>query len=255
MRQGSNNQNNRRGRGRGHVHNNNPRRNNYGHRNQNYDSNGPLGRIRGTAKQIYDKYLQQAKDAVSSGDRILAESLHQHADHYGRLVAQFTPKPKPEDEQTDHGGAGNTQDNADTTHDAGDDTEQADRSDSGSSDNSAEPEEHVKTAEPVAEKPKRRAPTRRAPRKKVDAEDKPTLGGGTSAVPDFLARPVEVESADAKNEASAQESDAEEEKPKRRTRKPAAPRKTTTRRKKTDDVVSEDAPSSTEAEAAQDALI
>ena len=61
------------------------------HRNQALESNGPEGRVRGTAQQILDRYLAMARDAQSSGDSVLAENLFQHAEHYQRLVAQFAP--------------------------------------------------------------------------------------------------------------------------------------------------------------------
>ncbi len=61
------------------------------HRNQPLESNGPEGRVRGTAQQILDRYLAMARDAQSSGDSVLAENLFQHAEHYQRLVAQFAP--------------------------------------------------------------------------------------------------------------------------------------------------------------------
>lgn len=51
-----------------------------------FDSNGPEVRIRGTAYQICEKYQALAKDAASMGDRILAESYLQHAEHYQRLI-------------------------------------------------------------------------------------------------------------------------------------------------------------------------
>src|ERR1700761_1800203 len=54
---------------------------------QTFDSNGPDGRIRGTAFQVHEKYLQLARDASSSGDRIIAESYLQHAEHYYRIIA------------------------------------------------------------------------------------------------------------------------------------------------------------------------
>ncbi len=53
---------------------------------QNFDSNGPGVRIRGNASQIQDKYLQLARDAQSSGDRVLAENMLQHAEHYYRIL-------------------------------------------------------------------------------------------------------------------------------------------------------------------------
>jgi hypothetical protein len=52
-----------------------------------YESNGPDVKIRGTAQHIAEKYLQLARDAHSSSDTIMAESLLQHAEHYFRLIA------------------------------------------------------------------------------------------------------------------------------------------------------------------------
>ncbi|MCK6418190.1 MAG: DUF4167 domain-containing protein [Alphaproteobacteria bacterium] len=67
-----------------------PRSGNGGNnRNQVYDSNGPDVRIRGTAYQIVEKYAALAKDAASAGDRVLAESYLQHAEHYQRIIGAF----------------------------------------------------------------------------------------------------------------------------------------------------------------------
>jgi hypothetical protein len=55
-------------------------------RNHVFDSNGPDLRIRGTAQQLFEKYLQLGRDATSSGDRVMAESYFQHAEHYFRIV-------------------------------------------------------------------------------------------------------------------------------------------------------------------------
>lgn len=57
--------------------------------NRHYESNGPEVRIRGSAQQILDKYMQYARDAHTSGDRVKAEALFQHAEHYARIVAVF----------------------------------------------------------------------------------------------------------------------------------------------------------------------
>lgn len=57
-----------------------------GNRMQVFDSNGPEVRIRGTAYQICEKYQALAKDAASMGDRVLAESYLQHAEHYQRVI-------------------------------------------------------------------------------------------------------------------------------------------------------------------------
>lgn len=72
-----------RGRGRGN------RRSNVPNRNQTFDSNGPDVRIRGNAHQVYEKYLSLARDATTSGDRVLAESCYQHAEHYFRILKTF----------------------------------------------------------------------------------------------------------------------------------------------------------------------
>lgn len=55
-------------------------------RNQIFDSNGPDMRVRGNAFQVHEKYQALAKDALSSGDRVLAENYLQHAEHYYRIV-------------------------------------------------------------------------------------------------------------------------------------------------------------------------
>lgn len=55
-------------------------------RNHVFDSNGPDVRIRGTAQQLSEKYLQLGRDATSSGDRVMAEAYFQHAEHYFRIL-------------------------------------------------------------------------------------------------------------------------------------------------------------------------
>ncbi len=55
-------------------------------RNQIFDSNGPDMRVRGNAFQVHEKYQALAKDALSSGDRVLAENYLQHAEHYYRII-------------------------------------------------------------------------------------------------------------------------------------------------------------------------
>ena len=42
-------------------------------------------RIRGNAFQIYERYLALAREAARSEDRVAAENLHQHAEHYFRV--------------------------------------------------------------------------------------------------------------------------------------------------------------------------
>jgi hypothetical protein len=55
-------------------------------RNHVFDSSGPEIRIRGTAQQLFEKYLQLGRDATSGGDRVTAEAFFQHAEHYFRIL-------------------------------------------------------------------------------------------------------------------------------------------------------------------------
>ena len=55
--------------------------------NRTFDSSGPEIKIRGSASHVYEKYLQLARDANSSGDRVMAENYLQHAEHYFRIMA------------------------------------------------------------------------------------------------------------------------------------------------------------------------
>ncbi|MDR6181780.1 hypothetical protein QE368_000622 [Asaia bogorensis NBRC 16594] len=59
-------------------------------RNHVFDSNGPDMRVRGTAQQLFEKYLQLGRDATGTGDRILAEAYFQHAEHYFRILNAMT---------------------------------------------------------------------------------------------------------------------------------------------------------------------
>tara|TARA_B100000676_G_scaffold219105_1_gene216028 strand:+ start:39 stop:449 length:411 start_codon:yes stop_codon:yes gene_type:complete len=69
---------------------NNRRRNRRsgGGNGNNFESNGPSVKVRGSSKQIYEKYLSLARDARSSGDAVLQESFSQHAEHYARLLIE-----------------------------------------------------------------------------------------------------------------------------------------------------------------------
>ncbi len=51
-----------------------------------YESNGPDVKVRGTAQNVAEKYLQLARDAQSSGDTVAAESYFQFAEHYYRIL-------------------------------------------------------------------------------------------------------------------------------------------------------------------------
>jgi hypothetical protein len=85
-------------------------------RNHVFDSNGPDVRIRGTAQQLFEKYLQLGRDATSGGDRVTAESYFQYAEHYFRILnamnqaaqqggapVQHAPRPPRANEQNHDG--------------------------------------------------------------------------------------------------------------------------------------------------------
>jgi hypothetical protein len=73
-----------------------------------YESNGPDVKIRGTASQVAEKYIQLARDAQGSGDPVAAENYYQHAEHYFRLIAaaqeQFRQQNPHYQQQPQQGG-------------------------------------------------------------------------------------------------------------------------------------------------------
>ena len=69
-------------------------------RGQSLDSNGTNVKIRGTPHQIFERYIALAREASTSGDRVAAENLYQHAEHYFRVMnaaneAQQHRAPRP----------------------------------------------------------------------------------------------------------------------------------------------------------------
>src|ERR1700761_6234157 len=64
-------------------------------RNHVFDSSGPDLRIRGTAQQLFEKYLQLGRDASGSGDRVMAESYFQYAEHYFRILGAMNQASQP----------------------------------------------------------------------------------------------------------------------------------------------------------------
>jgi Domain of unknown function (DUF4167) len=57
----------------------------YPQNNQTFDSNGPNVKVRGSAHQIFERYVTLAREATAIGDRIAAENFYQHAEHYLRI--------------------------------------------------------------------------------------------------------------------------------------------------------------------------
>ena len=86
--------------------NNNGRRNNFRRNDRNFKSNGDRnkftsnysnsdnfqrkipGRNNHNASKLIDKYNNLAREALSSGDKILSENYFQHADHFTRILAE-----------------------------------------------------------------------------------------------------------------------------------------------------------------------
>jgi hypothetical protein len=81
-------------------HHNNNRGPRPPHRSQTFESNGPSVKIRGNAYQVFERYIALAREAQTSGDRVAAENLYQHAEHYFRIMnaageGQSQGQPRP----------------------------------------------------------------------------------------------------------------------------------------------------------------
>ncbi len=68
-------------------------------RNHVFDSSGPDVRVRGTAQQLFEKYLQLGRDATSLGDRVMAEGYFQHAEHYFRILNAMNQAAQQQQQQ------------------------------------------------------------------------------------------------------------------------------------------------------------
>ena len=86
--------------------NNNTRRNNFRRNDRNFKSNGDRtkfspnfsnnenfqrkapGRNNHNASKLIEKYNNLAREALSSGDKILSENYFQHADHFTRILTE-----------------------------------------------------------------------------------------------------------------------------------------------------------------------
>jgi len=66
------------------------RNNNGGGGGGNYNNNRP----RKNYPQLREKYMNQAKDALSGGDRVMAEYYFQHADHCYRMMLEDGYRPQ-----------------------------------------------------------------------------------------------------------------------------------------------------------------
>lgn len=97
MRQG---QQHRRGRNR----NNNNNRKGQNPLTRNFESSGPDVKIRGTPAHVAEKYMSLARDALSSGDPVLAENYLQHAEHYNRIILSYREQQGQQNENQNGNG-------------------------------------------------------------------------------------------------------------------------------------------------------
>lgn len=63
-----------------------------------YNANRP----RKNYPQLREKYINQAKDALSGGDRVMAEYYFQHADHCYRMMMEEGYRPQTQQQQQDN---------------------------------------------------------------------------------------------------------------------------------------------------------
>ena len=93
--------------------NNNGRRNNFRRNDRNFKTNGDRskfgsnfsnnenfkrkipGRNNHNAPKLIEKYNNLAREALSSGDKILSENYFQHADHFTRVLSEQENSRKP----------------------------------------------------------------------------------------------------------------------------------------------------------------
>ncbi|MEM9104630.1 MAG: DUF4167 domain-containing protein [Pseudomonadota bacterium] len=116
-------QQNKRGRGR---NNNNNGRKNGNPLSRTYDSTGPDVKIRGTAQHIADKYGAMARDALGSGDTVMAENYLQHAEHYNRIIASAQAQLQERNQQRDERDSGDRE-QPQVAEASGSDSESGDR--------------------------------------------------------------------------------------------------------------------------------
>lgn len=76
-----------------HTNNNNNRPRRFVSNNRSgEEDNANIARTRRNAVQSREKYQNMARDAMSMGDRVLAENYLQHADHYFRVLLALPPE-------------------------------------------------------------------------------------------------------------------------------------------------------------------
>lgn len=185
--------------------------------NRTFESNGPDVKVRGSASHIYDKYMQLARDATSSGDRVMAEAYYQHAEHYLRIVqANQANQPKPREDQGQPGGGEDSR-----SGEGGDEGRNAQR-EGGDGDS----ENHG------GRNRNRRGRGRRRDEDSVETPQGATSDSGSTGESSDPLQVVELDGADGNASASTAEESPQPE---------AAPKRTRTRRRKTENSADADA--------------
>ncbi|WP_274426126.1 DUF4167 domain-containing protein [Chelativorans sp. YIM 93263] len=137
-----------------------------------YESNGPDVKIRGTAQQVADKYATLARDAQSSGDRVIAENYLQHAEHYNRIIAAAQAQQQAQQQ--------NQQPSRDDRDDVnGDFNEREDRD---QQEGRRDQQEGREASASAADQPRR----------KGDQQQEQRIDDGSGPQPEFDGVPVEV---------------------------------------------------------------
>jgi hypothetical protein len=125
-------------------------------RTHTFDSNGPDGRVRGNARQVYEKYLTLARDATSAGDRIAAEAYFQHAEHYFRILNDSTDPQsagRRQEERQSQAYNGNAAESGDGESAGGDSSAAAEEKTKANGAAAAKAEQPADVSQPGAEQP------------------------------------------------------------------------------------------------------
>ena len=87
-------------------------------KNENFQRKSP-GRNNHNASKLIEKYSNLAREALSSGDKILSENYYQHADHFTRILneKESFKKNKFNDVKSDQGTTTESKNNNNLTPD------------------------------------------------------------------------------------------------------------------------------------------
>lgn len=166
-------QKNNRGRGR---NNNNRKPSNPLSRS--YDSTGPDVKVRGNAQTVAEKYMALARDAQSSGDRVMAENYLQHAEHYNRIVAQGQAQIQERQQRDEAAREQQEREQQEKAAEAGENAEEVvEASDANAEDADVDASDATQSADsedkPRRNQRRRTGPRQRRPRTNENGEDAP----------------------------------------------------------------------------------